>query len=66
MEGEPPCKSIKSTHPPLPLYDTLVTGMNQAAQALAAAAESPSSAAKLQADSWLSRIYIIDLWVEHC
>ena len=39
---------------------------NQAAQALAAAAESPSSAAKLQADSWLSRICIIDLWVEYC
>ena len=35
MEGVPPCtvcrnqfpKSIKSTHPPLPIYDTLVTGM---------------------------------------
>ena len=27
MEGEPPCKSIKSTHPPLPIYDTPVTGM---------------------------------------
>ena len=39
---------------------------NQAAQALAAAADSPSSAAKLQADSWLSRICIIDLWLEYC
>ena len=39
---------------------------NQAAQALAAAAECPSSASKLQADSWLSRVSIIDLWVKHC
>ena len=39
---------------------------NQAAQALAAATECPSSASKLQADSWLSRVSIIDLWVKHC
>ena len=39
---------------------------NQAAHALAAAAENASGAAKLQADSGLSWIGIIDPWVKLC
>ena len=39
-------------------------GANQAAHALAAAADTTSSAAKLQADSGLSWIGIIDPWVK--